>query len=62
LHPTVAQLEEERLRLNGGDDALGQRPLALVESILRGSIGAVAVGAGGSMLQKRAASQSNQSV
>jgi hypothetical protein len=27
LHPTVAQLEEVRLRLNGGDDTLGQRPL-----------------------------------
>jgi hypothetical protein len=27
LHPTIAQLEEVRLRPNGGDDALGQRPL-----------------------------------
>jgi hypothetical protein len=27
LHPTVAQLEEVRLRLNGEDDALKQRQL-----------------------------------
>jgi hypothetical protein len=27
LHPTVAQLEEVRMRLNGGDGALGHRPL-----------------------------------
>jgi hypothetical protein len=27
LHPTVAQLEEVRMRLDGEDDALGQRPL-----------------------------------
>ena len=27
LHPTVAELEEVRVRLDGGDDALGQRSL-----------------------------------
>jgi hypothetical protein len=27
LHPTVAQLEEVRMRLNGEDGALGHRPL-----------------------------------
>jgi hypothetical protein len=27
LDPTVAQLEEARVRLNGQDDALGHRPL-----------------------------------
>lgn len=35
LHPTIAQLEEVRLRVNGQEDALGQHPLGgIVAEIL----------------------------
>jgi hypothetical protein len=57
LHPTVAQLEEVRMRLDGEDDALGQRPLGGVVAEIQSPLAR-----GSSMLQKRAASQSKQSV